>query len=124
MGGAKGAALALMVEILAGALTGSNFGYEASSFLDAQGPPPRVGQCFIIIDPRRGADPQFGERIEALFDAISAQPGTRLPGDRRLQARARAAAQGLAIPSSLYRELTERAAGSGAGAGVKEQPRA
>ena len=31
IGGAKGSALALMVEILAAALTGSAFGWEASS---------------------------------------------------------------------------------------------
>ena len=37
IGDAKGSALALMVEILAAGLTGSNFGFEASSFLNAEG---------------------------------------------------------------------------------------
>ena len=40
IGDAKGSALALMVEILAAGLTGSNFGFEASSFLDAEGDSP------------------------------------------------------------------------------------
>ena len=48
IGGAKGAALALMVEILAAALTGANFAYQASSFFSAEGPPPRIGQFFLI----------------------------------------------------------------------------
>ena len=37
LGGAKGAALALMVEILSAALTGSNLASEASSFFSAEG---------------------------------------------------------------------------------------
>ena len=40
IGDAKGSALALMVEILAAGLTGSNFGFEASSFLNAEGDSP------------------------------------------------------------------------------------
>ena len=51
IGGAKGAALALMVEVLAVALTGASFGFEASSFFDAEGQPPGVGQLLIAIDP-------------------------------------------------------------------------
>ena len=53
IGGAKGAALALMVEVLAVALTGAAFSSEASSFFDAEGPPPGVGQLLIAIDPGR-----------------------------------------------------------------------
>jgi (2R)-3-sulfolactate dehydrogenase (NADP+) len=51
MGGAKGAALVMMVEILAAALPSTNFGFEASSFFAADGPPPAVGQLLIALDP-------------------------------------------------------------------------
>ena len=61
MGEAKGAALVMMVEILAAALTASNFGYEASSFFAAQGPPPGVGQLLIALAP----DPLSGGRYES-----------------------------------------------------------
>ena len=40
-----------MVEVLAVALTGARFGFEASSFFDAEGAPPGVGQLLIAIDP-------------------------------------------------------------------------
>jgi (2R)-3-sulfolactate dehydrogenase (NADP+) len=50
LGGAKGAALALMVEVLAAALTGANFAFEASPFLDDKGGPPGTGQLLIAID--------------------------------------------------------------------------
>ncbi len=51
IGGAKGAALALMVEILAASLTGANLGFQASSFFDAEGPPPGIGQFMMVIEP-------------------------------------------------------------------------
>ena len=51
LGDAKGTALALMVELLAAGLTGANFAAEASSFLDAEGPPPGTGQLMIAFDP-------------------------------------------------------------------------
>ena len=109
MGDAKGAALVLMVELLAVALTGSNFGFEASSFFDAAGPPPRVGQFFIAIDPVRFGGEKALDRAEALFATIAAMPGTRLPGQRRLSTRRRAEAYGIAIADPLYAELCQRA---------------
>jgi len=111
MGDAKGAALVLMVEILAAALTGARFGYEASSFFEAKGPAPRVGQFFLVIDPACFAGPDFAARVGRLAKAILAQPGTRLPGDRRLKHRAQAEAEGIDVPAYLLAELERRAAG-------------
>ena len=108
MGDAKGAALVLMVEIVAAALTGAQFGYEASSFFDAAGGPPRVGQFFILVDPGRFAGEGFGARVEALCTAILAQPGTRIPGARRLDLRARAEREGVDIPDALHADLVAR----------------
>ena len=108
MGDAKGAALVLMVEILAAALTGSNFGYQASSFFNAEGPPPRVGQFFLVIDPSAFAGGDFSDRLEQLLAAVLAQPGTRLPGDRRLANRERARRDGVELPDALYQDLLKR----------------
>ena len=109
MGDAKGAALVLMVEILATCLTGANFGFEASSFFEAEGPSPRVGQCFVLISPEAFGADRFTERVETLCAAVLAQEGTRLPGERRLQARARARAEGVALPDALRADLMRRA---------------
>jgi (2R)-3-sulfolactate dehydrogenase (NADP+) len=111
IGGAKGAALALMVEILAAGLTGSQFGFEASSFFDAEGPPPRTGQFFLAIDPAAFAGPSFGDRIETLCAAMLEDPAVRLPGERRLAARARLAREGIPVAARLLAELRQRAAG-------------
>ncbi len=110
-GGAKGAALALMVETLAVALTGANFAYEASSFLDAEGPPPGAGQLLIAIDPAgfAGAD-VFAGRFAMLAGLIEADEGARLPGSRRLARRAEAATAGLKVDAKLFAEVQALAA--------------
>ena len=108
MGDAKGTALVLMVELLSAALSAAHFGYEASSFFDAKGGPPRVGQFFLVLDPARFAGEAFAARVGDLVAAILAQPGARLPGDRRLAARAKAREQGIAIPDDLHADLVRR----------------
>lgn len=112
MGDAKGTALVLMVELLAAALSASHFGYEASSFFDAKGGPPRVGQFFLVLDPQRFAGAAFATRVGDLVAAIQAQPGARLPGDRRLAARAKAQANGITISDDLHADLVRRAEGA------------
>lgn len=108
MGDAKGAALVLMVELLAVALTGSNFGWEASSFFDAKGPPPHVGQMFLAFDPRAFTSDAIS-RAEVLFAAMVGQAGVRLPGDRRLKLRQKATAEGVEVPDTLLAEIERRA---------------
>jgi (2R)-3-sulfolactate dehydrogenase (NADP+) len=105
MGDAKGAALALMVEILAATLTGANYSFEASSFFDAQGEPPGVGQFFVVIDTDRVAGPDFTERLQVLTDAILAQYGTRLPGASRCEQRERCRETGIVIANHLFDEI-------------------
>jgi (2R)-3-sulfolactate dehydrogenase (NADP+) len=101
LGDAKGATLAMMVEILAAALVGAHFGFQASSFLDAEGGPPDTGQLILAIDPHAMGGNWFDERMRALVHAIEAQEGTRLPGVRRLTLRAKARAEGIEMPEEL-----------------------
>ncbi|MGH8176759.1 MAG: Ldh family oxidoreductase, partial [Steroidobacter sp.] len=111
IGGAKGAALALMVEIMAAALTGSAFGWEASSMLDDQGGPPNVGQTIIAINPALTSADQFPARMATLLETFAAEPEVRVPGERRLQARARAASEGLTVAAALHAEISALADG-------------
>jgi (2R)-3-sulfolactate dehydrogenase (NADP+) len=106
MGGTKGALLALVVELLCCALTGSAFGFEADSFFEAEGNRPRLGQALLAIDPGAlaGRD-AFLERVEFLLAAMQADPGVRLPGSRRASLAARAAAEGLEVPEALLAQL-------------------
>jgi (2R)-3-sulfolactate dehydrogenase (NADP+) len=110
IGDAKGAALALMVEILAAPLTGSAFSYEAGSFFTADGVPPRVGQTLIAIRPNSDGT-GFSDRLEELLASITELEGTRLPGTRRLAAIAVSKTDGLNV-STRYIEIA-RALASG-----------
>jgi (2R)-3-sulfolactate dehydrogenase (NADP+) len=101
LGDAKGAALAFMVEILAACIPGASLAFEASSFLDGEGPPPATGQLLFVIDPAASGHGRFGERMTTLVAAIERQSGARLPGARRLINRARAARDGIRIPPEI-----------------------
>ena len=94
-----------LVERLAAGLTGANFATEASSFLDAEGPPPGTGQLMLAFDPAafggEGALARFGR----LAQAIEAQPGARLPGSRRHALRAAAARDGLTVSDAAVRSI-------------------
>jgi (2R)-3-sulfolactate dehydrogenase (NADP+) len=105
IGGAKGGALALMIEILAAAVTGSAFGWESSSMFDDKGPAPNLGQLVVAIDPQRLSGGAFDTRMRTLLEAAGAEPGVRLPGSRRLTARRQSAAAGLQIPAPLLEEI-------------------
>jgi (2R)-3-sulfolactate dehydrogenase (NADP+) len=110
IGGAKGGALALMVEILGAALTGSAFGWEASSFFDASGAPPNMGHLFVAIDPQRLSGGAFESRMRTLAEEIARDPAVRLPGSSRLQHRERARRDGLSIDAALHAQLVSLAA--------------
>ena len=102
-GGYKGASIALMIELLAGALVGDLFSFEASEVDPGDGGPPRGGELVIAIDPAKlsaGGDPL--RHAEALFARILEQDGARLPSDRRYAARQRTPLEGVTIPRSLY----------------------
>jgi len=103
LGDAKGTALALMVELVAAGLTGANYAAEASSFLDAEGPPPGTGQLIITLDP--AAFGGTAERFGALIAAIETQAGARVPGSRRLALRRKAAREGLVVSDALLNEI-------------------
>lgn len=112
MGDAKGAALVLMVEILSAALTGSNFGFEASSFFEAEGESPGVGQLLLAFAPNPLSGDHFFTRIEYLFEEILAQSGTRLPGERRLALREKVSSEGIPLSEQQYVQLQKLANGS------------
>ena len=105
-GGAKGAMLALVVELLCCALTGARLGFEADSFFTDHGNRPKLGQAFLVIDP--GAvvgEEMYGERVETLIAAMLRDAGVRLPGCRRKDLADKAATEGVEIPQSLLDEL-------------------
>ena len=111
MGGAKGAMLALVVELLCCALTGAAFGFEADSFFVDEGNRPRLGQAFLVLDPAAFAGRAvYDERIETLITAMLADADVRLPGARRQRLAHDADAQGIEISDALLASLHKLAA--------------
>ncbi|MGI9337446.1 MAG: Ldh family oxidoreductase [Gammaproteobacteria bacterium] len=82
-GGYKGSALAMMVELLAGALVGESFSFEAAQRDNKDGAPPRGGQMIIALSPQYIAGNGWNEHAESFINKLSAIPGARLPGSRR-----------------------------------------
>ncbi|MGL4728235.1 MAG: Ldh family oxidoreductase, partial [Bosea sp. (in: a-proteobacteria)] len=97
LGDAKGAALALMVEVLGAALVGARLAFEASSFIDDKGGPPETGQLILALDPAAFGGAAFTGRMIALAKAIEDQDGARLPGSRRIALREKVAREGIAV---------------------------
>ncbi|WP_424810551.1 Ldh family oxidoreductase [Roseococcus sp. YIM B11640] len=105
-GGAKGAALALVVELLCVALGGAAFGFEADSFFAPSPNPPRLGHALLAIDPSALAGREaFLDRMEALVGAMLAEDGVRLPGTRRDSLIAQARVDGISISKQLEEQL-------------------
>ena len=105
--GHKGSALALLVDIMSGGVSGSNFSFEASGFGGNEGGPPDVGQVILAIDATATMGPGFVARIESDLVAMVTQPGVRLPGDRRLAMRRQAERDGVDVPQDLH-DLLQR----------------
>jgi len=109
IGGAKGAMLALMFELLCTSLTGAAIGPEADSFFSEEGNRPRIGQAFIAIDPSALAgNEKYLERLETVLSAMQADPEVRLPGARRFAAR-KSAAGGIEVPDDLLAQIDKLA---------------
>jgi len=110
-GGHKGAAIALMVELLAGALIGDLFSFESSEYDTHKTGAPFGGEFLMAIDPAHFSGPHSDAdpfaRAEVLFARILEQEGTRLPSDRRFAARKETASEGITIPVSLHDSLKE-----------------
>ena len=104
MGDAKGAALAIMVEMLCAGLTGANYAYEATSYFDAEGAPPGTGQAIIAIDPAAFGPGAIG-RFAELARLIEEMDGARLPGRRRQELRQQMARDGIPVDPELIEQI-------------------
>ncbi|MBB3964292.1 Ldh family oxidoreductase [Rhizobium metallidurans] len=100
-GEAKGAALAMMVEIMAGALTGANFSFEASSLFDDQGAAPALGHMLVVINPDAAGGAVAAARMGRLAEEITSDPDARLPGRRGQNARRMAIENGIEVEDEL-----------------------
>jgi delta1-piperideine-2-carboxylate reductase len=112
-GGHKGASIAFMVEVMAAAITGGQFGYEHDQTGYPAAQTSRAGQCVILIDPDGSAGSSFGVRVEALLKQVDASGVSRLPGAHRYARREKSHAAGIPILDDAWELLEALSARSG-----------
>jgi hydroxycarboxylate dehydrogenase B len=107
-GGHKGMGLSLVVELLAGALSGSAVLGQVSSKKEAQS----WGHLFIAIRPEALTD-NFAEKAASVIAAVKAsgpEGMIRIPGERSAQmAQERLAAGVMPIPTKIWQSIVHTA---------------
>ena len=106
----KGAGLALMMELLTGALSGGLFSGEIAQG-DASGLDSGSSKLFLALDLAAFTDPaHFARRVEELIAWLrQAEPGLEitLPGEHGWQARERNLAVGIPIHAEIVAQLEQ-----------------
>jgi len=82
-GGYKGSAIAMMVELLAGALVGDNFSFETAAKDNNDGGPPSGGEFILAISPEKISGSGWDNHADEFFNKMKSFEGVRLPGERR-----------------------------------------
>lgn len=85
LGGAKGFALAFLVEALTGGIVGPQLSAEVVDMfaVEQSALPQRIAHLVIALDPARtSVDPAAGHRLETLYGLVR-DAGGRVPGQRR-----------------------------------------
>ena len=110
----KGAGLALMMELLTGALAGGLFSFEILG-ADVSGIDPGSSKLFLALDVEAFVERErFAQRVQAFADYLhQAEPGLEisLPGERGWRARAQNLAEGVPLHEEIVEQL--RAVGVG-----------
>jgi delta1-piperideine-2-carboxylate reductase len=106
-GGHKGGLIALMVELLAGALCGGLLAIEDRSAGTPGAASANSGQFILAIDPAATSEDAdgFADRVALLAAALGGNGEARLPGARRQAARAHAEAVGIAVDAATLARL-------------------
>jgi LDH2 family malate/lactate/ureidoglycolate dehydrogenase len=116
LGAHKGAGLALMIDVLAGVLTGSGFGTGVKSIYGAA-EPNRAGHMLIALEVERFLPrTEYEERLRSLLDTVRGTPrfpGVEriyVPGEPEAELRARRRADGIPVPPAVVESLGKLAA--------------
>lgn len=116
LGGAKGYALALAVEMMSGVLSGAAFGPHVNNLYKDNEPPANVGHSFILLDVACWMDlDDYYRRVEQLLGEIKATPRAKdveeifYPGERRYNSYLKRLEEGISLPAAVLEDLGELA---------------
>jgi LDH2 family malate/lactate/ureidoglycolate dehydrogenase len=113
IGGHKGYGLALVMEALAGVLTGAGFCWDHRRDRMRQvAEPPDLGHFFMVINPEMFMQvAEFKSRVDTMIDQVKAgEPVNEkseilVPGEVEMRARERNLSEGVPVVPSTYRAL-------------------
>ncbi|GGE53214.1 lactate dehydrogenase [Pullulanibacillus camelliae] len=112
LGGPKGYALALAVEILSGILTGAAFGPHINNMYNDDGRPTNTGHCFILIHIEKMLDREvYLSNLHQLLAEIKQSPRQAeneeilYPGERRFRSFVNHLHQKLSLSDEVINEL-------------------
>lgn len=111
-GGAKGSAIALLVDILSAAASGAALSAEAGSLYNDFDRPQGIGHFFIAIDPASLVGREaFIRRMEALVERIKELPSSEaegkvyLPGEIEHDKEIKSLKEGISVPPDMVKKL-------------------
>lgn len=99
-GGARGANIALMVEMLAAGVTGANWSKDAPPF-NKGNRSPGSGLFVLAVNPQAG----FHLHLRDWLEAVQADEGAYLPGLAKGEALKRARHRGFAVDAALWADI-------------------
>ncbi len=117
VGGAKGYALALAVEVMSGIISGSAYGTHVGWIYDDSLEPVNIGHSFFALDISRLMPfEDYTQRITHMIGEVKDVPradgadAIRIPGERRQSIAEERKKTGIPINEGLFQELNELAA--------------
>jgi LDH2 family malate/lactate/ureidoglycolate dehydrogenase len=117
IGGHKGYGLALIVDLLAGVLSGASYLTHVESWQDAPARPQGLGHFFIAFDVARLGPPEaLGRRLDDFCTILRTTPPVdatnpvKLPGEIEWARHDRARREGIEVDEALRRKLEAWAA--------------
>jgi LDH2 family malate/lactate/ureidoglycolate dehydrogenase len=111
-GGPKGYAVALLVDILSGILSGANFGPYLNNMWNDFENPQKVGHCFSVMDIKKFQDiGAFKDKMDRMIRDIKESPKARdvveilLPGEPEHRRREKNLKEGIPLGKKVHEEL-------------------
>lgn len=115
IGGVKGSALSLIVDLVTGVLTGTGLTGGTKGITDTSGP-SYTGHAFCAVDISRFMDPgEFGAKVDQVIDTIKAlprKPGVNeiyMAGEIEYGLMEKVRTEGIGLEEAVVRELNELA---------------
>lgn len=113
VGGPKGYAISMLIDILSGVLTGAGFGKYVNNMYENWEDPQNVGHFFLAIDIKQFISLEFfKQRMDTYIEEIKAEPKAEgveeilIPGEIEYRKSQEQKKQGIELSVSVVEELT------------------